>query len=187
MTRIFTISILLAVAQLQINAQQILRTSLVSPLTYEQREGQLRVLTSIVLSGEADSKNTLTLDGEPLSIQTTSRPDSLLAWFPMVGGQNILSCLSVGKVKSSFSVTAPISDNWVFFQKGEIHILQASHQDIAYMDTPEACRKDRIDNIIIPALEMMKTAPDITFEMEQTLNLMEFLEEHPERKDEVIH
>ena len=32
---------------------------------------------------------------------------------------------------------------------------------------------------------MMKEDPDFTFEMEQTLNLMEFLEAHPERKGEV--
>lgn len=168
------------------HAQEVLRTSLVSPLTYELREGKLCALTAIILSDKTDSKHTFALDGQPLPTQATSRPDSLLAWLPLVGKQNFLNSLSGGKVVSSFCVTAPISDDWGFFQKGEIHLLQASHQDIAWMDTPEACRKDRIDNIIIPALEMMKSDPDITFEMEQTLNLMEFLEEHPERKVEVI-
>lgn len=54
------------------------------------------------------------------------------------------------------------------------------------MDTPEYCRTERIEDIIIPALDIMREDPNFTFEMEQTLNLMEFLEAHPERRDEVI-
>jgi alpha-mannosidase len=53
------------------------------------------------------------------------------------------------------------------------------------MDTPEYCREERIEDIIVPALDMMQTDREFTFEMEQTLNLMEFLEKYPERKDEV--
>lgn len=72
-------------------------------------------------------------------------------------------------------------------ENGTFRIIQSSHQDIAWMDTPESCRKDRIHNIILPALEMMKQNKHFVFEMEQTLNLMDFLEEYPERKDELIH
>ena len=54
------------------------------------------------------------------------------------------------------------------------------------MDTPDYCRRDRIDNIILPELDIMKKNPLFKFEMEQTLNLMEFLEEYPERKGELI-
>ena len=79
-----------------------------------------------------------------------------------------------------------IPADWGYFKNGVIHIIQSSHQDIAWMDTPEYCREDRINNIILPALDMMKQNKDFTFEMEQTMYLMEFLEEHPERKDELI-
>ena len=51
------------------------------------------------------------------------------------------------------------------------------------MDTPEYCRTERIEDIIIPALDIMREDPNFTFEMEQTLNLMEFLEAHPERRE----
>lgn len=50
------------------------------------------------------------------------------------------------------------------------------------MDTPDFCRKDRIEGIILPALSLMKENKSFKFEMEQTLNLMEFLEEYPDKK-----
>ena len=156
----------------------------VSPLTYEQRGGHLKVLSSITLS--SDNEFTLTIDGEELSFNRTSRADSVTAWLPMVGKRSIIECKVNGRATCSRSVAAPIDSEWGYFQKGEIHILQASHQDIAWMDTPDYCRTDRIENIVIPALEMMKNDPDFTFEMEQTLNLMEFLDAYPERKDEII-
>ena len=54
------------------------------------------------------------------------------------------------------------------------------------MDTPEHCRAERINDIMIPALDLMKTDGAYHFGMEQALNLKELIEEHPERKDEVI-
>ena len=39
---------------------------------------------------------------------------------------------------------------------------------------------------MIPALDLMKTDGAYHFDMEQALNLKELIEEHPERKDEVI-
>lgn len=164
--------------------QSIVKVEPVSPLTYEQQDGHLKILSFIILSSGQDC--TLSLDGEVLPYARTSRADSLTAWLPMAGRRSIVECRVNGEVTSSFSTAAPIDSDWGYFQNGEIHLMQASHQDIAWMDTPDYCRTDRIENIIIPALEMMKTDPDFTFEMEQTLNLMEFLDACPERKDEVI-
>ncbi len=66
-----------------------------------------------------------------------------------------------------------------------IHILSSSHQDIAWMDSPEACIKYRDESCITPALEMMRTHPDYRFVMENMLNLREYLERHPERRAEI--
>jgi len=54
------------------------------------------------------------------------------------------------------------------------------------MDTPDFCRRFRIEQNIVPALEMMAKEPGYCFAMECTLHLMEFLEAHPERRDEVV-
>ena len=74
------------------------------------------------------------------------------------------------------------SSDWGYFGKGTINIICSSHQDIAWMNTPDSCREDRIHDIIIPALDIIDKNPAYRFEMEQTLNLMEVLDEVPSEK-----
>ncbi len=66
-----------------------------------------------------------------------------------------------------------------------LRIISSSHQDIAWMDSPEKCAAYRDENVITPALEMMARDPSYRFTMENMLNLSEYLERHPERRDEV--
>ena len=73
-----------------------------------------------------------------------------------------------------------------FSHNGTVAIVSSSHQDTAWMDTPAACRQFRIDHNIMPAMEMMRKDPNYTFCMECSLHLMEFLDAHPEMRDEVI-
>jgi len=68
---------------------------------------------------------------------------------------------------------------------GRLHIISSSHQDIAWMDSPEKCIAFRDTNCITPALAMMAKDSAYSFTMENMLNLMEYLERHPERADEV--
>ncbi len=168
------------------SAQHIASVQRVRPVKYEQRDGKLKILSSIQLVDMPKGKFSLKLNDQQLEYQTTQRADSLVAWLPMIGEQDLLSVYVGRKMVADMMVEAPINSDWGYFQSGVIHIIQSSHQDIAWMDTPEYCREERINDIISPALDMMKEDPTFTFEMEQTLNLMEFLEAHPERKDEVI-
>ncbi len=69
--------------------------------------------------------------------------------------------------------------------QGRLHIISSSHQDIAWMDSPEKCIAYRDANVITPALAMMAKDPAYSFTMENMLNLMEYLERHPERAEEV--
>ena len=72
-----------------------------------------------------------------------------------------------------------------FCKGGSVGIVSSSHQDTAWMDTPEFCCRFRVEQNIVPALDMMAKDPDYCFAMECTLHLMEFLDAHPERRDEV--
>jgi alpha-mannosidase len=72
-----------------------------------------------------------------------------------------------------------------FAPSSTIHIISSSHQDIAWMNSPEACVEYRDTHCITPALEMMAKFPDYCFVMENMLNLMEYLERHPDRRDEI--
>jgi len=67
-----------------------------------------------------------------------------------------------------------------------IHLLSSSHQDIAWMNSPEACVEYRDTHCITPALEMMAGNADYCFVMENMLNLMEYIERHPERRADIL-
>jgi len=177
------VTCLLSVSSL--NAQNIINVKPVEPLDYRQGDGRLELRESVLLSSACPGNANLTLDGAPLDYERTSSGDSLLVWVPMFGESFILELTDGGALCDSRRIEAPIQRDWGYFAAGEIHIIQSSHQDIAWMDTPDHCRNERIHDIIIPALDMMKEDPAFTFEMEQTLNLMELLEACPERKEEV--
>lgn len=70
-------------------------------------------------------------------------------------------------------------------QRARLHIISSSHQDIAWMDSPEKCIVFRDANCITPALAMMAKDPAYSFTMENMLNLAEYLERHPERREEI--
>ncbi len=180
--------VLLLIITIGIHAQQKSVTiGTVEPVRYVSKDGRLKILSYIKLgTNDLGGRIKIHLDGEELTLEKTVVTDSLLVWLPMIGDKNTIDIYSGKKRLSSQMFIPVISKDWGYFKDGTIHIIQSSHQDIAWMDTPDYCREDRINGIIIPALDIMKEDPDFTFEMEQTLNLMEFLDSHPERKDEVI-
>ncbi|MCC7450802.1 MAG: alpha-mannosidase [Anaerolineae bacterium] len=75
--------------------------------------------------------------------------------------------------------------NWAYFANGTIHIICSSHNDIAWFDTPADTMQWRDERSITPALERMAHNPDVHFSMENVLYLLEYLERHPERREEV--
>lgn len=178
--------VLFGLAAGEARAQRIDRVTRVEPVRYEKRDGRLKILSCVRLSDAPTGKCTLQLGDERLAVESGSTGDSLLVWLPMIGRSDRLTLRSGRRELSSYAVQAPVPDDWGYFADGTIHIIQSSHQDIAWMDTPEYCRRERIEDIIAPALDMMRSDTTFRFEMEQTLNLMEFLEAHPERRDEVI-
>ena len=66
-----------------------------------------------------------------------------------------------------------------------LHIISSSHQDIAWMDSPEKCVVFRDEHCITPALVLMAKDPAYSFTMENMLNLAEYLERHPDRAEEI--
>jgi alpha-mannosidase len=74
----------------------------------------------------------------------------------------------------------------VFDNDGRLRIISSSHQDIAWMDSPRKCMEYRDLQCITPALEMMAKNPDYCFVMENMLNLMEYIERHPDRKNAIL-
>lgn len=71
------------------------------------------------------------------------------------------------------------------FRGGKIHLVTSSHQDIAWMDSPENCVVDRDTIVITPALEMLRENPDYHYSAEQALMLKEYLGRHPQALEEI--
>lgn len=109
-------------------------------------------------------------------------------FLPLVGKEAELKFTTADKKVATRQLFNPlVSPDWGYFGKGTIHIICSSHQDIAWMNTPDSCREERIHDIIIPALDQIGKNPAFKFEMEQTLNLMEVLEAVPSEKQRIIN
>lgn len=86
-------------------------------------------------------------------------------------------CLSAGPAQAQ---------NSTYFKNGRLHVVNSSHQDIAWMDAPEVCIGFRDQNMITPALKRMSENLEFCFSVEAALSLREYLEKYPERKDEIL-
>jgi alpha-mannosidase len=148
-----------------------------------------KVVKAWISENETGQNISLFLDEKELNIAKTDS-GTVEVFFPLVGKKEELVFYSDHKSgnkvisKQIFSPLVP--SEWGYFGKGTIHLIASSHQDIAWMNTPDSCRIERIHDIVIPALDLIDKDPDFKFEMEQTLNLMEVLEEMPAEKQRII-
>jgi len=80
----------------------------------------------------------------------------------------------------SFNLPAQ-TGNTDYFAKGVIHIIPSSHQDIAWMDSPENCKIERDTMMIARPSSLWRKNPAYVFSVEQVLNLEEYLSLHPDQ------
>ena len=66
--------------------------------------------------------------------------------------------------------------------KGQIYLMNSSHQDIAWMDSPEKCVIERDTMLITPLLDMGAKDKNYRFDLEDGLMLREYIERHPDKK-----
>jgi len=147
-----------------------------------------RMVKAWIGGNEAGRDFSVSLDGKDIALNKadSGRVDMYL---PLVGKEAEMifyAGLNSGRRPVSRQIFRPlVTSDWGYFGKGTIHIICSSHQDIAWMNTPDSCREERINKIIIPALDQTERNPAFKFEMEQTLNLMEVLEAAPSEKKRI--
>lgn len=73
-----------------------------------------------------------------------------------------------------------------FWKGGTLHIINSSHQDIAWVDAPETCIRNRDEKIITPVLQRMAENPDFCYSVEDALSLKEYIERHPESYEQIL-
>lgn len=121
---------------------------------------------------------------------------------PIIGHINdeILLEIPAGKIKGQLHVTVrqsgmnqpiyqsviePYPYSELFKSSPELFVIQSSHQDIAWMESPQQCIEHRDELIITPALELLRTDPGYHYDIEDALIIKEYLQRHPERKEEI--
>lgn len=169
-------------------AQKISSSLVNFPKPYEYKlEDDVYVVKAIISPAKNDDMPELLLEDKRL---TYSVNDSgfIEAWLPLVGEAMELKFIQKkgNKILESFLFDPLIPSDWGFFNKGKVHVICSSHQDIAWMNTPDSCRHERVFDIVLPALDLIEEKPQFKFEMEQSLNLMETLEEAPESRQRII-
>jgi alpha-mannosidase len=66
--------------------------------------------------------------------------------------------------------------------KGQIYLMNSSHQDIAWMDSPEKCVIERDTMLLAPLFRKAEKDKNYRFDVEDALMLKEFTERHPDKK-----
>jgi len=83
------------------------------------------------------------------------------------------------------TIQTPMPLTWDYFADGTVSLICSSHNDIAWFDTPEKTILRRESACVTPALARMADRDDVYFSMENVLYLQEYLDLHPERRDEI--
>ena len=68
-----------------------------------------------------------------------------------------------------------------------LYLMNSSHQDIAWMDSPAKCELARDTLVITPLLARMEKDPSYHFDIEDVLMIREYIGRHPDRKALVKH
>jgi len=66
--------------------------------------------------------------------------------------------------------------------KSKIFLMNSSHQDIAWMDSPEKCIVERDTMLLMPLFELAQKDLKYRFDVEDALMLKEFIERHPDKR-----
>jgi len=163
------------------SASKMLEFSYDKPYTYELINGIYKV--QAVVDGLSTARGLeVRFNGEILPLRE-SENESVHIWLPLIGEPGILEISRTDgkKTERSTQYFEPlVPADWDYFGEGKIHVISSSHQDIAWMNTPDSCRHERVFDIVLPALDLIEMEPDFKFEMEQTLNLIEAFEDSPE-------
>ncbi len=66
--------------------------------------------------------------------------------------------------------------------EGKIYLMNSSHQDIAWMDSPEKCVLERDTMLLSPLFDLASKDPDYRFDIEDALMLKEYIHRHPDQR-----
>jgi alpha-mannosidase len=72
-----------------------------------------------------------------------------------------------------------------YFDGGTFDILDTNHNDLGWLDTQKITADFRSKELILPAMDLIRENPEFRYSMECVAYLREFLDRHPERREEM--
>lgn len=69
--------------------------------------------------------------------------------------------------------------------QGRIFLMNSSHQDLAWMDSPGKCVIERDTMLITPLIEQAQADPGYRFDIEDASMIKEYIERHPDKKESI--
>ncbi len=182
-----SVIILLVLIHFQGITQELNSPFISYPEPYEYHYGEMGFVIKAKVSLPAtDPSTVLMLNGKRLDV-VADDSGRMEVFLPLVGESMELQFhKDENEVLTSYAFEPLIPSDWGFFGKGMVHVISSSHQDIAWMNTPDSCKHERVFDIVLPALDLIDKNPEFRFDMEQSLNLMEAIEESPESRQGII-
>jgi alpha-mannosidase len=148
----------------------------------------------IVNPGETVENSTLQILNKGKEIQTIGLdniPSNSVSthqiWIPVVFEESKLT-FRISYPEKLFSkdetlVVKPYAKN--YFDSGILDIVNMNHNDLGFQNNQFITADYRSRELILPALDLMKSDPDFKYTMKSVEYLKEFLIRHPERREEM--
>ena len=131
------------------------------PHKYELINGSYKVQALVKSDCWAEGME-LSFNNEILPIKKLENGDVMIG-LPLVGNPGFLQITyqeNKENVLREQHFEPLIPADWDYFGDGKVHVIVSSHQDIAWMNTPDSCRYERVHDIVLPALDLMEEEPD---------------------------
>jgi alpha-mannosidase len=131
------------------------------------------------VSGPAGDPAAIPLD--PIPARSVSRQD---VWIPAPFEDSVLSFrIAGGEFKTGSTLRVPAYHS--YFDGGTFDLLCTNHNDLGWLDTQAVTADYRSAELILPALRLLEENPEFRYSMECVAYLIEFLERHPEKREEM--
>ena len=140
-----------------------------------------RPLAGVKITGEVPAGQATT---EPVG-DMQGRRDFAFAMSVPPGAHQVHAKVVDGAGNVLVEKDVKLSPELACMRDATINIIPNSHNDIAWLDTPEATANWRRDKVLGPALPLLEKYPDYRYGMETNLFLMEYLHRAPARAEEV--
>jgi alpha-mannosidase len=129
-----------------------------------------------------DGRPVMEVPLEPVKARAVTRQQ---VWIPAPFREEVMEFAIRGGAAFGPSRSLRVPPYHSYFDRGVFALNCTCHNDLGWLNTQEKTADFRSADIILPALKLLNEYPEFCYSMECTAYLMEFLQRHPERREEM--